>query len=148
MTGRYSICNSSIDFEKLLARIDIPVLFITLVNDFLVTAKCAQFLASKLKVASVTRIELDAADYNLKIFDHFNWVKNPAPIIKNVQNWLSKHYELSCKHVLCQTHPFSVESAPGEGSSFTITLPKNPRHFAGTYPADMSSTVVGKSIKI
>ncbi len=89
MSGRYSVRNSVHDFERLLRQIDIPVLFITLFKDTFVTEKCAQFLAAKLKTADVSQIELDAADYNLPDFSHFNWVKNPSPIFDHVQKWMA-----------------------------------------------------------
>jgi predicted alpha/beta hydrolase len=88
LSGKYSVANNTGDFEKLLTDINIPVLFVTLINDYFVTSACAQFLAAKLKTASVSSIEIDAADYGLKQFNHFNWAKKPTPVFQSMINWL------------------------------------------------------------
>lgn len=88
MTGRYSIRNSSQDYETLLARMDIPILFITLVDDVMVTAKCARYLAAKLVTARVSRVELNMIGDQFKKIDHFNWAKKPAPVMETILKWL------------------------------------------------------------
>jgi predicted alpha/beta hydrolase len=88
MTGRYSIRNSSRDYETLLTRIDIRILFITLVDDVMVTAKCAQYLAAKLATARVSRVELNMTDDQFKKINHFNWAKKPAPVMETILKWL------------------------------------------------------------
>ena len=91
LTGVYNVSNNDKDFERLLGLIEIPVFFITLFGDKYVTSKCAKKLSQKLSNAEITKIELDAADYNLPRFDHFNWRKTPDPIAEQIEKWLPQH---------------------------------------------------------
>lgn len=79
--GTYRICGSDIDYEKLLAEYQRPVLMVSLKEDELVPLSSANYLATKLLLSRVTQVSVDSTQFDLKPFNHFNWTKNPAIIL-------------------------------------------------------------------
>lgn len=82
LTGKYKIANSSIDYEKGLAFIQIPILILHLKIDFYAPPQAVLHLRNKFKAAAVTQYCLDDVDLN-----HFSWLKQPAFFIKNIVDW-------------------------------------------------------------
>jgi predicted alpha/beta hydrolase len=83
-TGRYQPSGSTLDYERLLREIEIPVLAISFEGDFLSPEKAVDNLLAKMRKARVTHAHLTGDD-----LDHFRWVKNPAPVIEKIRGWLA-----------------------------------------------------------
>ena len=67
-----------------------PVLMVSLRGDALVPRPSADYLARKLTRARVAQIELlpeDGSSYH-----HFRWVKQPAPILAQVDQWIGVQF--------------------------------------------------------
>lgn len=89
LKGRYRICNTNKDYNKLLETLPLPVLFISIEGDLLVPKSSASRLSSKLLFATVTEIELTSGEYSRHILDHFRWSKYPKPVVDITINWLA-----------------------------------------------------------
>lgn len=87
LTGRYKVTGDTVDYDAALARLQAPVLILSLSGDPLVPKTCADFLAGKLPQARVTQVELQASDYGMKVFHHFRWVRKPEPVLEQVEKW-------------------------------------------------------------
>jgi predicted alpha/beta hydrolase len=76
------------DYDQALGTLRLPVLMVSLSGDAFVPKSCADFLARKLKQASVTQVELQARDYGLPTFHHFRWTRKPDPVLDQVDQWV------------------------------------------------------------
>jgi predicted alpha/beta hydrolase len=83
-TGRYQPSGSTLDYERLLKELEIPVLAFSFEGDFLSPEKAVGNLLAKMRRARVTRVHLAGDD-----LDHFHWVKNPDPIIEKIRGWIT-----------------------------------------------------------
>jgi len=86
LTGKYSVKGEAVDYERELEQLGLPVLFVSLRGDRLVPKTCADYLAQKLTRARVTQIELSTP--NGEAYNHFRWVKEPTPVLAEVDQWL------------------------------------------------------------
>jgi predicted alpha/beta hydrolase len=86
LTGRYRVTGDAADYDHELEQLKVAVLMVSLQGDTLVPRTSADYLARKLTGAQVTQIELRAEDG--KAYDHFRWLTKPAPIMKNVDQWI------------------------------------------------------------
>ncbi|MEW5834072.1 MAG: alpha/beta fold hydrolase [Pseudomonadota bacterium] len=87
-TGRYVVAGLDVDLEHALSRLDLPVLGIRLVDDWLVPPASLDWLLGKLPGASRTCLELGADVLEGQPPDHFAWMKSPAAVAAQVAGWL------------------------------------------------------------
>jgi predicted alpha/beta hydrolase len=90
LTGRYIVTGDPADYDHELELLKVPVLMVSLQGDTLVPRPSADYLASKLTRAQVAQIELVAPDGTP--YHHFRWVKQPAPILSQVDRWISAQF--------------------------------------------------------
>ncbi len=90
LTGRYRLAGSPHDDEAALARIDLPVLAISLDTDRLAPRAAVDRLAAKLPAARVERVHWRAAELGDPAFNHFTWARRPAVFAERVADWLSR----------------------------------------------------------
>lgn len=88
LTGRYRVKGDATDYDRNLEQLDMPVLMVSLQGDRLVPRTCADYLAKKLTRARVAQIELRADGG----YHHFRWVKEAAPVLAHVDNWISLQF--------------------------------------------------------
>lgn len=82
-TGRYEPRESTVNYERLLAEMEVPVLAFSFADDFLSPPKAVGNLLAKMRRAPVTHVTL-AGDG----LDHFRWVRNPEAIVEKIREWL------------------------------------------------------------
>jgi len=82
-TGVYRPSRSTLDFEKLLAALEKPVLAFSIRGDFFAPRRSVRNLCAKMAKARITHIHLDE-----KGLDHFNWVRNSQSIVDQIGRWL------------------------------------------------------------
>lgn len=83
-TGRYEPAGSGLEFERMLGEMEIPVLAFSFEGDFLSPERAVANLLAKMRRARVTHVDLAGDE-----LDHFRWVKNPAPLIEKMREWLA-----------------------------------------------------------
>jgi predicted alpha/beta hydrolase len=93
LTGRYRVKGDAADYDHDLEQLKAPVLMVSLHGDTLVPRPSADYLAGKLTRAQVAQIELHAEDG--KAYDHFRWVKKPAPILAQVDQWIGGQFSIA-----------------------------------------------------
>jgi len=86
LTGRYHVTGDAADYDSELQQLQVPVLMVSLHGDALVPRASADYLARKLGRARVAQVELRAEDG--KAYHHFRWVKQPAPVLAQVDRWV------------------------------------------------------------
>jgi predicted alpha/beta hydrolase len=87
LTGRYRIIGDTTDYNAALGELKLPVMLLSLSGDSLVPLGCANFLAHKLKKATVKQVELQVGDVGMKALSHFGWAKKPGPVLDQVISW-------------------------------------------------------------
>jgi pimeloyl-ACP methyl ester carboxylesterase len=90
LTGKYLVTGDAADYERELEQLKVPVLMVSLQGDTLVPRPSADYLAKKLTRAQVAQIELRAEDG--RPYHHFRWVKQPAPILAQVDHWIGVQF--------------------------------------------------------
>ena len=93
LTGKYRVTGDPADYDRDLEQLEMPVLMVSLRGDALVPRPSADYLARKLTRARVAQIELlreDGGSYH-----HFRWVKQPAPILAQVDQWIGVEFSLA-----------------------------------------------------
>jgi predicted alpha/beta hydrolase len=91
LTGRYRVKGDAADYDQQLRQLTMPVLMVSLEGDALVPRPSADYLAGKLVGARVAQIELRAEDG--RAYDHFRWVKKPAPVLAQVDRWIGARFD-------------------------------------------------------
>ncbi len=82
-TGRYEPRGASVDYERLLAELEAPILAFSFEDDFLSPPRAVGNLLAKMRKARVTHVTLTGA-----ALDHFQWVKKPEALVEKVREWL------------------------------------------------------------
>jgi predicted alpha/beta hydrolase len=93
LTGRYRVKGDPADYEHELEQLKVPVLMVSLQGDTLVPRPSADYLARKLTRAQVAQIELLAEGG--KAYHHFRWVKTPAAILAQVDQWIGAQFSIA-----------------------------------------------------
>jgi len=86
-TGRYVVAALDVDIEQALSRLDLPVLGIRFIDDWLVPSASLDWLLGKLPGASKTCVELGADVLEGQPPDHFAWMKAPAAVAAQIADW-------------------------------------------------------------
>ena len=82
-TGRYEPRGTSIDYERLLAELEAPVLAFSFEDDLLSPPRAVGNLLAKMRRARITHVTL--ADDAL---GHFRWVRKPDALVEKIREWL------------------------------------------------------------
>ena len=84
-TGKYRVANSTVEWEKNLKKVKIPILAISIKKDFLAPDKAVTHLCQKMPSTEITRFCLD-----LPTLNHFTWVKEPIYFLKVIIPWINQ----------------------------------------------------------
>jgi predicted alpha/beta hydrolase len=95
LTGKYLVRGDAADYDRDLEQLEMPVLMVSLRGDALVPRPSADFLARKLTRAHVTQVELRPEAGGT--YHHFRWVKQPAPILARVDDWVGERFGLATR---------------------------------------------------
>ncbi len=90
-TGKYKPAGSTIDFEKLLTQVQVPVLAISLDQDEFAPAKAVEHLYQKMSQAEVSHIHLTKNEADEKSLEPFSWVKTPEYVVSCIEKWMESH---------------------------------------------------------
>lgn len=86
--GKYKIIGDTLDYEKALKQLKMPVLAVYIEGDWLSPKAAILHLCQKFNpVAPITHFTLTIAATGVKL-NHFNWVKNSKEIVRKIQNWV------------------------------------------------------------
>ncbi|MBI5569417.1 MAG: alpha/beta fold hydrolase [Desulfomonile tiedjei] len=91
LTGVYNVAGSPHDFETLLRQLSIPVLAISLEDDWFAPKRAVRNLCKKMERAPLTYCHLLPGDVAAGRIGHFQWVRNAGPVIEEIREWLSKN---------------------------------------------------------
>ncbi|WP_161962396.1 alpha/beta fold hydrolase [Nocardioides speluncae] len=83
-TGRFATGSPRVDREDELAKVDVPVLAISLTGDTFAPRRAVDALADKLTGAEVTRLHLTPDEPT----DHFKWARRPQTVVPAIVDWL------------------------------------------------------------
>jgi predicted alpha/beta hydrolase len=98
LTGKYVVANDAADYDRALEQLKVPVLIVSLQGDALVPRASADYLARKLTRAQVAQIELRADGG--KAYDHFRWVKKPAAVLAQVDQWIDARFGIADRRAI------------------------------------------------
>ena len=86
-TGRFKIKGDNLDYEAALKRVSLPILAIYIEGDWMSPKAAMANLYRKFNSnAPLTNFTLTNASVEKKL-NHFNWVKQPDEIVKEIQKW-------------------------------------------------------------
>ncbi len=89
LTGRYKIPGSPHDFEDLLRGMRLPVLAISFDDDFFAPERAVRNLCAKMSEAELTHRHFKPQELGEQQIGHFQWVKKPGPVIREIEKWLN-----------------------------------------------------------
>ncbi|QRN94335.1 alpha/beta fold hydrolase [Archangium violaceum] len=89
-TGRYVLSGAAQDFEALLARVERPVLAISVDGDSLAPPAAVDHLYGKMPRARVVRWHFTQSDAGGAHLDHFRWVRHGAPVAARIAGWVGE----------------------------------------------------------
>ena len=92
-TGRYRPAGSAEAYDRMLARLEKPLLVISLDEDPLGPRSTVDFLCRRVPAAAVTRLHLDASS-GVRHRDHFAWVKDSDVIGPTAAAWIAGGHRL------------------------------------------------------
>jgi predicted alpha/beta hydrolase len=87
--GRYAATGMTVDFEALLASLQLPVLSLSLAEDWLAPAASLDWLLGKLPQASRSGAVIHADELGGQRADHFGWMKMPFPLAARIDAWMA-----------------------------------------------------------
>jgi predicted alpha/beta hydrolase len=88
LSGRYRPDNPPTDLDAALAAVSHRVLGLHLQQDRYVPARSLNDLLAKLPSAQITRAELLTNEFAGGRADHFGWMKDPEPVVKQIAQWM------------------------------------------------------------
>ena len=89
LNGTYNIVNSSFDYEIALKKLCLPVLTISIENDFLASKKSVENLYNKFNSESdIKHIHIADNDENVLSLNHFSWTKKPDYFSDIIKKWI------------------------------------------------------------
>jgi predicted alpha/beta hydrolase len=89
-TGRWQLRGSERDWEAALAEVALPVLAVSLDRDDYAPHGAVDRQVAKLAGASVERLRLTQADTPPELLHHFRWARTPAPLVEQLDPWLTR----------------------------------------------------------
>ncbi len=89
-TGRYQVPSSDVDFEALLAKVDLPVLAVTVQGDRMAPSGGTRGLCDKLKSARVIHWDL-VLDGGARGNPHYGWVRESSGLVERVRTFVDTH---------------------------------------------------------
>ena len=87
-TGRWQISRSGFDFDSLLAKVEIPILAMSIEADRYAPEAALDNQLVKLESADITRHHWTAADLDRAGLNHFRWVRHSSPVVAMVRSWI------------------------------------------------------------
>ena len=87
--GFYDQDNKPFHFESKIQALAKQALLITIDKDTLAPQASIKNLGDKLARSDVTYHHLEGDDFNFDSLGHFNWMKEPAPIVKKIKHWIN-----------------------------------------------------------
>lgn len=92
LTGNYENIDKDYNYEDSLKRLSIPVLTISIKEDFLASKKAVENLYQKFNNQTiVSHFHINEDDSGIRPLNHFSWVKKPDFIISLIENWMRKN---------------------------------------------------------
>ncbi|MEV7442664.1 alpha/beta fold hydrolase [Streptomyces sp. NPDC091204] len=88
-TGRYDVPSSPVDFEPCLAKLDLPVLAVTVRGDAMAPPAGVRGLGDKLTSARVTHWELVLGD-GVRGSRHYGWIRDHASLVERVRTFVDR----------------------------------------------------------
>ncbi len=89
--GSWRLAGSSRDWDAALARIEVPLLAVSLDFDELAPRRPVDELVASLSSAEITRVHLEESDAAPQVLTHFRWALDPAAVVERLQAWLKSH---------------------------------------------------------
>jgi predicted alpha/beta hydrolase len=86
-TGTYVLKDSAQDYERLMSRLETPVLSVSFAQDRLAPHPAVENLLCKLHHCDVTRAHFRPGHPGLEAVDHFGWAKRSSPIVDTILRW-------------------------------------------------------------
>lgn len=90
VTGNYRLIGSSIDYEKSLRTLKLPVLALTFAADTWTPAKAAKSLLNKVPGDSSVHWHWSKAQTAGVALDHYSWLKQPALVAPEVARFITR----------------------------------------------------------
>jgi len=87
ITGDYRINGQAVTLEEIEAK---RSLMITIEEDWMAPPHSARRLGEKLTHTTAEYIHLTGRDFKRESLGHFNWMKEPEPVAKQILQWLKK----------------------------------------------------------
>ena len=87
VTGEYRVAGKLLSIAESEAR---RSLMITIEKDLFAPPESTRHLGEKLSLSPVTYQHLTEADFVEDSLGHFNWMKEPQPIVKSIERWLQE----------------------------------------------------------
>ncbi|MFD5435951.1 alpha/beta fold hydrolase [Kitasatospora sp. NPDC127067] len=87
-TGRYRVRGAVTDYERALARVDLPVLAVDVQGDELAPPRAVDHLCAKLPSARVERWSYTAEQADGRPLDHFRWIRHNRGLVERIAPWM------------------------------------------------------------
>ncbi|MFJ7906687.1 alpha/beta fold hydrolase [Kitasatospora sp. NPDC096204] len=87
-TGRYRARGAVTDYERALARVDLPVLAVDVEGDELAPPRAVDHLCAKLRSARVERWSYTAERADGRPLDHFRWIRHNRGLVERIAPWM------------------------------------------------------------
>ncbi|MFE7594220.1 alpha/beta fold hydrolase [Kitasatospora sp. NPDC057512] len=87
-TGRYRVRGAVTDYERALARVDLPVLAVDVQGDELAPPRAVDHLCAKLPSARVERWSYTAERADGRALDHFRWIRHNRGLVERIAPWM------------------------------------------------------------
>lgn len=89
-TGRYQPRGSVIDYERLLAELELPLRVINFAADTWAPKSAARHLTSKMGRSALTWWQEDPPKNDGTPIDHFSWTKKPDRLVPSIVTWINE----------------------------------------------------------
>ncbi len=83
-TGNYKLANSRLSYHPFPSISNLNVLAINFDDDQLAPVKATDHLLSKISPASITKLSMSGDDIGRTSANHFNWLRSPKNVAKNI----------------------------------------------------------------
>lgn len=89
-SGRLAPKGADMDYEAALARVELPILAVSIAGDRLAPRRAVDNLVAKMPKARLDRRHLAPEDLGDPRIDHFRWARSPAGIVGLIETWMAQ----------------------------------------------------------